>query len=275
MQKLQVDRAGQGTGVKVTTAKLASIEMDTSIQCRAVIDTATVSEYAERMTEGDKFPPVVLFQNGGKFWIGDGWHRIMAARQMGALDIPADVRIGGRKDALQYALGANAANGLRRSNADKRRCVEIALAEFGDISSRQIAIMCGVGHEMVDAARPHVAESATSTRTDTLGRKQPATKPRTPPTLQSADRHETPAERSTVGRPEADKQAAIEAEEARYTDQQAGRAPDPLDNPKAQTSNKAAEVYTSETMAGLKRYWKQANKKERVAFIKWTESYEN
>jgi hypothetical protein len=53
------------------------------------------------------------------------------------------------------------------------------------------------------------------------------------------------------------------------------RVADPLDNPKAQTSNKAAEVYTSETMVGLKRYWKQANKKERTAFIKWTETYEN
>jgi hypothetical protein len=188
--------------------KLASIQMDTSIQCRAVIDTATVSEYAERMMEGDKFPDIVVFQSGGKFWIGDGWHRVMAAQQMGAIDIAAEVRIGGRKDALQYALGANAANGLRRSNADKRRCVEIALAEFGDLSSRQIAVMCGVDHKTVEAARPNdVGKIPTSTRTDTLGRKQPATKPRTPATEPDADKA---------------KQEAIEKEEGQYKPKKCG-----------------------------------------------------
>jgi hypothetical protein len=60
--------------------------------------------------------------------------------------------------------------------ASKRRCVTIALAEFPDLSSRAIADMCGVNHEMVENARPRVAESATSTRIDTLGRRQPATK---------------------------------------------------------------------------------------------------
>jgi hypothetical protein len=188
--------------MKQASVTLASIEMDTSIQCRAVIDTATVSEYADRMIEGDKFPAVVLFEEGGKLWIGDGWHRVMAARQMGAIDIAADVRPGGRKEALQYALGANAANGLRRSNADKRRCVEIALAEFGDLSSRQIAVMCGVSNHMVDDARPvDVGKSPTPTRTDTLGRKQPA---RRPPAIEPE------------GEVDKVRQAAIAAEEARY-----------------------------------------------------------
>jgi hypothetical protein len=60
---------------------LTSIELDTSIQCRAAIDTGVVNDYAEAMTSGDKFPPVVLFGTKEKCWIGDGWHRVMAARQ--------------------------------------------------------------------------------------------------------------------------------------------------------------------------------------------------
>jgi hypothetical protein len=47
------------------------------------------------------------------------------------------------------------------------------------------------------------------------------------------------------------------------------RTVDPMDG--ARKTPKAAEVYTSETMAGLKRYWKKANKKERDEFIKWVE----
>jgi ParB-like chromosome segregation protein Spo0J len=44
------------------------------------------------------------------------------------------------------------------------------------------------------------------------------------------------------------------------------RPTDPLDNGKTPTST---EVYTSETMAGLKRYWKKATKKERKEFLAW------
>jgi hypothetical protein len=156
--------------------KLSAIEMDTSIQCRASIITETVTDYAERMTEGDAFPPVILFGDSKRCWIGDGWHRIMAAKQIGALDIDADLEPGDRAQALQHALGANAANGLHRTNADKRRCVSIAVAEFPDLSSRAIADMCGVNHEMVSNARPQVADSASSKRIGLDGKKHPATR---------------------------------------------------------------------------------------------------
>jgi hypothetical protein len=141
-----------------------------------VIDTGTVAEYAERMEAGDAFPPVVLFGTVKRCWIGDGWHRVMAARQLGRTEIEADLREGDRRDALKYALGANAANGLRRTNADKRRCVEIALAEFGNLSSRAIAGLCGVSHPFVDGMRPDKALETVSnaTRTTSDGRQYPA-----------------------------------------------------------------------------------------------------
>jgi ParB-like chromosome segregation protein Spo0J len=155
-----------------TEVNITAIELDASIQCRAVIDTGTVAEYAERMEAGDAFPPVVLFGTVKRCWIGDGWHRVMAARQLGRTEIEADLREGDRRDALRYALGANAANGLRRTNDDKRRCVELALVAFGGLSSRAIAEMCGVGDQLVRAVRPEeqVRESRTSTVTGTDGK---------------------------------------------------------------------------------------------------------
>ena len=155
--------------------KLSAIEMDTSIQCRASIITETVTDYAERMTEGDSFPPVILFGDSKRCWIGDGWHRIMAAKQIGALDIDADLEPGDRVQALQHALGANAANGLHRTNADKRRCVTIALAEFPDLSSRAIADMCGVDGKTVEAARPRTAENPQLKRMGADGKHRSAT----------------------------------------------------------------------------------------------------
>jgi hypothetical protein len=41
---------------------------------------------------------------------------------------------------------------------------------------------------------------------------------------------------------------------------------DPMGSGKQPIAN---ETYTSETMAGLKRYWKLANKKERKEFLSW------
>lgn len=124
--------------------KLASIELDTSIQCRANIDTGVVNDYAERMSAGDTFPPVELYGTKDKAWIADGWHRVMAAISMTFVDIEANLHAGGRADALKAALGANLTNGLRRTNADKRRVIDFALKEFPKLSDRAIAEMCGV-----------------------------------------------------------------------------------------------------------------------------------
>lgn len=63
-----------------------------------------------------------------------------------------------------------------RTNADKRKAVTVALGEFGALSDRQIAELCGVGHQLVATVRNDVDDSSTSHRLDTMGRMQPATK---------------------------------------------------------------------------------------------------
>lgn len=64
---------------------------------------------------------------------------------------------------MKYALSANIQNGQRRTNADKRRCVEVALSEFPKLSNRKIAELCGVGKSFVSPLRPaQVATKATS-----------------------------------------------------------------------------------------------------------------
>ena len=153
---------------------LAAVELDTSIQCRASIDTGVVNEYAERMEAGDEFPPVEVFGSKAKCWIGDGWHRVLAARQRAETAIDAKLNKGGRVDALKYALGANAVHGHRRSNADKRRSVEIALREFPKLSSRALAKMCGVADSFVGDMRPKVQSDSTSEVTGQDGKQYPA-----------------------------------------------------------------------------------------------------
>ena len=133
---------------------LASIELDVSIQCRADIDIATVDEYAMSMEDGAIFPPVDLFGTEKKCWIGDGWHRVMAAIAIGLAEIDATLHQGDRLDALKCALAANAIHGRRRTNADKRRSVEVALREFPQKTDLEISEMCGVSDTFVGYMRP-------------------------------------------------------------------------------------------------------------------------
>jgi len=155
--------------------RLDRIEMDTSIQCRAQIDVALVNEYADRMAEGADFPAVVLFGTAAKAWIGDGWHRVLGAKQTGAETIRADLSPGGRAEALKHALGANAVHGHRRTNADKRRAVEIALREFPRLSSNALSKLCGVSDMLVTTVRGQVQEVGTcATVTGADGKSYPA-----------------------------------------------------------------------------------------------------
>lgn len=186
--------------------KIENIELDTSIQCRATINMETVNDYAERMTEGDEFPPVELYGTKDRAWIGDGWHRVMAAKNIDYKDIPANLHAGGRVDALKAALGANTSNGLRRSNPDKRRCVEIALKEWPNLTNRQIAQMCGVRDPMVAVYRPETScnNIATEKRTGADGKQYKATHTKPDPAPEIEPEEETepePEETRKLGPP--------------------------------------------------------------------------
>lgn len=134
-----------------TMVAVGHIKADGGTQMRAGLDEATVNEYADAMAEtgwGD-FPPVVLYHDGTDYWLADGFHRLAAFRSLAAgVDalIPADVRSGTRRDAILHAAGANANHGLRRTNADKRRAVEVLLRdeEWRQWSDAEIARRCNV-----------------------------------------------------------------------------------------------------------------------------------
>jgi hypothetical protein len=120
-----------------------------------------------------------VFFDGVENWLADGFHRYHAHKRAKVTDIAATVHNGSKDDALVFALGANRANGLRRTNEDKRKCVGIALQRWPEWSNRRVAEVCGVSHMTVSRMRPEeVEQSATITqRVGKDGVKQPATKP--------------------------------------------------------------------------------------------------
>ena len=144
--------------------KLSEIVTDAGTQVRAGLNEATVTDYAEAMAGGAKFPPVVVFHDGNRYIAADGFHRIHSAVRNGATQIEGDIRKGSKADALKFALGCNAHHGLRRTNADKRHAVGMALKEFPNLSDRALAEICLVGHPFVaDVRRAQLESDSSST----------------------------------------------------------------------------------------------------------------
>lgn len=156
-------QAMQPGGVEVRMA-LDKLDLDPDRQCRRGLVREVVEEYSERMAEGIVFPPIIGYGTEENAFVADGWHRVQAAKQIGLTEIAVDLRPGGVKDALVAALGANQVHGLRRTSADKRRAVELAIQHFAKRSNRAIAEMCGVSDMLVGTIRPkpQVQESCTS-----------------------------------------------------------------------------------------------------------------
>lgn len=141
--------------MKTSKIQIDKIKTGKGTQAREGLNYQTVIEYAEAMAGGTIFPPVTVYHDGAAYWLADGFHRIEAARQAGLNKIDADVKSGTQRDAILFASGANAAHGLRRTNADKRRAVLILLedAEWSQWSDRKIARHCGVTHPFVAKLR--------------------------------------------------------------------------------------------------------------------------
>jgi len=139
---------------------MGGIEIDGSTQGRVRIDQGTVDEYVRAIEKGAKFPPVELFHDGITYWVGDGFHRILANATLGKVKIKANVRPGGQRSALRWALGANAEHGLKRTAEDKRKAVELALEEFPEESDRSIARMCKVSPTTVGTVKASKAPAS-------------------------------------------------------------------------------------------------------------------
>lgn len=148
------------------TISLTLIDIYGGTQTRVATNDDAIESYAEEMELGAEFPPITLFYDGTKYWLADGFHRLLAVKRNGGDSIEADVQPGSRSDALKHALGANATNGLYRTNADKRNVADIALREWPDLSNAYLADVCKVSGELVRKIRTELVESGQLAKTE-------------------------------------------------------------------------------------------------------------
>lgn len=139
------------------TLKVDNIRIDGGTQAREEIDNDAVKDYRDILTEtnGDGLPPIEVYFDGSQYWLSDGFHRWHAHKAAGFGTIQANVIQGTQRDAILAAVGANAAHGLKRSNADKRKAVRMLLedGEWQQKSDRWIADKAKVSAPLVASVR--------------------------------------------------------------------------------------------------------------------------
>ena len=57
------------------------------------------------MAAGAIFPPLVVFQEGDRFWLAEGFHRVGAYTAAGFTEVPCVVHLGGLRDAILHSVG--------------------------------------------------------------------------------------------------------------------------------------------------------------------------
>lgn len=125
----------------MTILKLSVIRIDGGTQARLSLVQEKVTDYAERMREGDAFPPATVYFDGSNYWLADGFHRYFATKANGKLDIDCEITEGTVEEAQLFALQANGRHGIPMSAEDNRANIIRMLEHptWGEWSNRQIA----------------------------------------------------------------------------------------------------------------------------------------
>ncbi len=171
--------------------------LDERCQARADVDHDAVTEYRDAYAAGTELPDPKVFMVSGKAYVVDGYHRVPAAILAKKRWLRCEVvGEGTLDDAVWYAAAVNQTHGVRRTNADKRRAVRLALeTPIGqEQSSAEIARHVGVSDKLVTLVREEVERelrdsrgsghvdqprnSEVATRVGKDGKRRPARQPR-------------------------------------------------------------------------------------------------
>jgi DNA modification methylase len=132
--------------------QLDQIILDESLWSRADgLRQDVIDEYREALQRGDKFPVLTVFFDGKNHFLVDGWYRYYAYQVEQIQTVKTLIYQGSIREALLFSATINQRHGVRRSQADKRRAVEILLKdeEWSQWSDRTIGRHCGVHHSTV------------------------------------------------------------------------------------------------------------------------------
>lgn len=138
--------------------EIGKIALDLKMQQRGFISDDVVAQYSEAMLAGDIFPPLEVVEDGKKFWLYDGFHRVKAAHKAGVKMFAANIRPGTKRDAEYLSFSVNARHGLQRPRGALSGILRKILTdpEWSKMPLRQIARHVGCDEKYVRLVRERV-----------------------------------------------------------------------------------------------------------------------
>ncbi len=143
---------------------LDTIVIDKRFQPRASgLNESHVEDLMEayQSADADIEPPRVFTVLGTGHVLTRGFHRHEALKRLGRKRVECEIKNGSVADAITDAAGSNIGHGLKRTNKDKRRSVEMIFDAHPDWSNKLISDAAGVGDDLVKEVR-QASESETS-----------------------------------------------------------------------------------------------------------------
>lgn len=167
--------------------KVGQLILDAGTRHRAENDAdSVVSEYAELMRHGVKFPPLIVYKDcdHGYFFLVDGFYRREAYLRNWEplphaepsipeeLEIECDVRDGSLKDAQEFSFAVDAKNARSLSSKDKRFIVTRMLRDsnWNIWSDGKIADHIGWSQAFVSNIRRELTQNGFESPTKRLGK---------------------------------------------------------------------------------------------------------
>lgn len=151
---------------KTKAININDIVLDERCQARAVLNPEAVQEYADIYREGEvNLPALSVVLVDGQHVLIDGFHRLAGARQAdhGFIRVEVVERECDDDRARWLASAVNQGHGVRRTNADKRQAVKLAIGSaIGEEQSlRVIAEHVGVHHSFVAKVKSELSTNDT------------------------------------------------------------------------------------------------------------------
>jgi hypothetical protein len=123
--------------------------LDPAVHVRAKTDQKRVEQYSIAYVAGDPLPAVDVFFDGTAYYVANGYHRVPARKKAGFDEILCNIRKGGKREAILFALGQD--RNLPRSNADKVKAATQLLndPEWRAWSDAVIGRLCDVTPQFI------------------------------------------------------------------------------------------------------------------------------
>lgn len=135
---------------RIGTIEIAKLVRDDELYPRTSTDWMTAYKYAEAMKLGAKFPAVIVGIFNGKYYLVDGWHRVMAVEKtLKGKKIPAKlIHYTSIVDMYKDAIAYNNAHGRQLSQQD-RAMIAQRLKEY-KVSAKEISQLVGIAKSQLN-----------------------------------------------------------------------------------------------------------------------------